>query len=259
MSEHKLLNAQREHRILELLRQSTVMTVGGLSAELAVSEATIRRDLQSMHERKLLQRVRGGATLHPVSRVEPVFNDKETQNKAVKRRIAAKAVELVEDHDVIYLDGGSTVLMLAELLESRNGLTVVTNSLMAASRLMGAEHRLILVGGEFRPLSRTLVGPLTAAVAGSLHVDKAFMGTMGFTIEDGMTTTDANEAFTKEQMMKRSNQVILLADSSKLGIPSFVRSGDISDMDILITDRVDPLFRADLEANGIEVLVAGDQ
>ncbi|MBT3377623.1 MAG: DeoR/GlpR transcriptional regulator [Lentisphaerae bacterium] len=258
MPEHKLLNAEREHRILELLRHSTVMTVGGLSNELSVSEATIRRDLQSMHERKLLQRVRGGATLHPVARVEPVFHDKATQHQGIKRRIAAKAIDLIEDHDVIYLDGGSTVLMLAERLDEREGLTVVTNSLMAASRLMGSDHRLILVGGEFRPLSRTLVGPLTAAVAGNLHVDKAFMGTIGFTIEDGMTTTDTNEAFTKEQIMKRSNQVILLADSSKLGIPSFARSGDIRAIDILITDRVDPLFRADLEANGIEVLAAGE-
>ena len=92
------------------------------------------------------------------------------------------------------------MLSLARLLDRRRDLTVVTNSLMAAATLMTLPHRLILVGGEFRPISRTLVGPLTASVIQSVHVNKAFMGTIGFTFRDGMTTTDPQEAFTKEQI-----------------------------------------------------------
>jgi DeoR/GlpR family transcriptional regulator of sugar metabolism len=127
---------------------------------------------------------------------------------------------------------------------------------MAAATLMTMKHRLILIGGEFRGLSRTIVGPLTAAVIQELHVDKAFMGTIGFTIEDGMTTTDPAEAFTKEQVMRRANQVILLADSSKLGVPSFARSGTPGDLDILITEACDPRFRQELEQLGVEVILA---
>lgn len=256
MSEQKLLNAQREQRILVLLDEATVLTVAELGEQLNVSEATIRRDLQSMHERRLLQRVRGGATLHSLSRVEPVFQDKATQNADAKRKIAAKALDLVEDSDQIYLDGGSTVMMLAELLDQRQRLTVVTNSLMAAAKLMTCTHRLILVGGEFRALSRTLVGPLTSSIVQTLHVDKAFMGTIGFTVTDGMTTTDPGEAFTKEIVMQRSNQVILLADSTKLGVPSLARSGSVTDVDTLITDRADPHFQSELEALGIDVMIA---
>ncbi|MCF7853435.1 MAG: DeoR/GlpR family DNA-binding transcription regulator [Candidatus Pacebacteria bacterium] len=256
MNDHRLLTPEREEKILDLLRETTVLTVAELSDTLGVSPATIRRDLQSMHERKLLERVRGGATLRRMTRVEPLFHDKQSQNTAAKQAIATAALKLVEDHDRIYLDGGSTILMLARLLEARHDLTVVTNSLMAAAELMTCEHLLILVGGEFRALSRTLVGPLTTPVVQSVHVDKAFMGTIGFTLKDGMTTTDPSEAFTKERVMERANQVILLADSSKLGVPSFTRSGVIEDVDVLVTDAIDNSLKKELESLGIEVIVA---
>jgi DeoR/GlpR family transcriptional regulator of sugar metabolism len=251
-----MLTAEREQRIIELLRKTAVLSVADLSRELDVSPATIRRDLQSMHERKLLRRVRGGATLRSLMHAEPLFQDKESRHREAKEAIAAAALELIEDHDRIYLDGGSTVMMLARQLDARRGLTIVTNSLMAAEPLMNSSHRLILVGGEFRPLSRTVVGPLSASVIHSIHVNKAFMGTIGFTVEDGMTTTDPQEAFTKDCIMQRADQVILLADSSKLGAPSFAKSGRPEDIDVLVTESIDPQFRSDVEALGIEVVLA---
>lgn len=256
--EPRLLNAEREQRVLHLLRQNNVMSVNQLCQRLGVSPATIRRDLQAMHERKLLFRVRGGATLQDLNRNEPLFQDKQSLNSEAKSRIAEAALRLVGDKEKIYLDGGSTVLTLVRRLDQRQDLTVVTNSLIAAAELMNSPHRLILVGGEFRPLSRTLVGPLTASVIDSVHVDKAFMGTIGFTLEDGITTTDASEAFTKERAMRRANQVILLADSGKLGVPSFARSGRLEDIDILVTDRIDPELRDELTARGLEVVVAAE-
>lgn len=254
--QHRPLTAEREGRILELLRPATVLGVADLAAALGVSDATVRRDLQAMHERGLLQRVRGGATLQQPWRTEPLFQDKESRQSEAKGRIAARALACIADHDTIYLDGGSTLLMLARLLEARRGLTIVTNSLMAAAALMTQPHRLILVGGEFRALSRTLVGPLTASVIQGVHVQKAFMGTIGFTLEDGMSTTDPNEAFTKEQVLRRANQVFLLVDSSKLGASSFSRSGALEDIDTLITESIGAEFKEQLEQRGVEVLTA---
>ena len=150
MGSHRLLTAEREQRIYELLRCSDFMTVSDLSTKLNVSEATMRRDLQSMHERGLLERIHGGATLRTTVSNQPelVFTDKESKQSVAKQQIAAKALSLIHDNDTIYLDGGSTVLYLARLLNERNHLTVVTNSLMAASILMEYNHHLILTGGE---------------------------------------------------------------------------------------------------------------
>ena len=172
-----------------------------------------------------------------------------------KRRIAEAALQFVEPGDTIYLDGGSTVLELARLLRERTNLTVVTNSLHAAHELSGRGPRLLVVGGELRRLSQTLVGPLTRLLLQELHLDKAFMGTIGFALTEGLTTTDPSEAFTKQTVMAQSGQVIVLADSTKAGKVSFASAGRWDDIHVLITDKkLD--FAKDLVARGIRIIRA---
>ena len=250
-------NKLRQNQVIRLLAQNRMLSVTDLARELAVSPATVRRDLQDMQQRGLLNRLHGGATIEGISRVEPLFEDKQDRHPEAKQRIALAALELISDGDRIYLDGGSTVLALARLLDRKRRLVIVSNSLMAAAELMNTEHRLILVGGEFRSLSRTLVGPLTAPLVNSLRVDLAFMGTIGFSLADGMTTTDPAEAFTKELVMQRAARVVLLADHSKFGVTSFARSGSLDDIDVLVTDAAEDNLRLDLERRGITVRLAG--
>ncbi len=234
--ERKLLSAERERLILQALADG-VRTITELSNSLHVSEATVRRDLQSLEDQGKAQRVHGGAIQVRFPKIEPVFNEKASFHASEKKGIAELALELIDDNDVIYLDGGSTIQALARRLGARKNLTVVTNSMKAAAELMETGHRLILIGGEFRALSQTLVGPMTAKILESLHIGKAFLGTIGFTVEQGISTTDPNEAFTKEMVMKRAEKVILLMDSSKIGNPSLAVSGHIEDIDIIITDN----------------------
>ncbi len=231
----RLLQAERERMIMARLAAGA-RGIAELSAEIGVSEATIRRDLGSLERAGRIRRVHGGAVGADFPLTEPVFEEKEHLRSTQKKDIAEAALALVDNGDTIYLDGGSTVLALARLLRQKRNLTIVTNSLTAAAELMESGHRLILVGGECRPLSRTLVGPLTAHVINALRFDKAFIGTMGFTVEDGITTTDPNEAFTKELVMKKAKKVFLLADSSKIGSASFAVSGAVTDIDALLTD-----------------------
>ncbi len=235
IEKRKLLSPERERLILQALGDK-VCRIDELSETLEVSDATVRRDLQSLEEQGKVRRVHGGAIRVKFPRAEPLFEEKASLNPGEKSSIAEKALELIQDSDIVYLDGGSTIQALAGMLGSKKNLTVITNSLMAAADLMESGHKLILVGGEFRALSRTLVGSLTSHIINSLYIDKAFLGTIGFTVEDGISTTDSNEAFTKELIMKRSNKVIVLADSSKIGTTSFAVSGTPSDIDILITD-----------------------
>lgn len=233
--ERKLLSAERERLILQALADG-VRTITELSGGLNVSEATVRRDLQALEDQGKAQRVHGGAIQVRFPKIEPVFNEKASFHAAEKKQIAERALEFIEDNDIIYLDGGSTVQALARRLGARKNLTVVTNSMKAAGELMESGHRLILIGGEFRALSQTLVGPMTAKLLDGLNIGKAFLGTIGFTVEQGISTTDPNEAFTKELVMKRAEKVILLMDSSKIGNPSLAVSGGPEDIDLIITD-----------------------
>ena len=231
----KLLSTEREALIIRCISEG-IKTVGGLVEELSVSEATVRRDLENLEQQGLLRRVHGGAELVKNPKTEPMFAEKASLHADEKMRIARLAAECVSDGDTIFLDGGSTVLEMARLLSGKKNLTIVTNSLMAASELMESECRLIIVGGEFRPLSRTLVGPLTANTLKSLHIDKAFLGTMGFSLRQGLTTSDVNEAYTKSLAAEASEHVYVLADSSKIGTEHFAACNPLTAIDYLITD-----------------------
>ena len=231
----KLLSAERERLILKALSDGTG-SLTELSELLNVSEATVRRDLQSLEEQGKARRVHGGAVRVQFPRTEPIFAEKAAFHADEKDHIANLALDMIDDGDSIYLDGGSTVLTLARKLDQRKNLTIVTNSIMAAAELMESPHRLILLGGEFRAISRTLVGPLTAQIVNALNINKAFIGTIGFTVEDGISTTEPSEAYTKELIMRRAAKVIVLVDSSKIGVPSFATSGSLKDIDVVISD-----------------------
>ncbi len=247
------LAAERLERLLALVRAARVVRVDEAVAKLGVSPATVRRDLEALEKRGALRRVHGGAVSVETRTQEPLFDDKTSLAAREKRAIAAAALACIRPDDTIYLDGGSTVLELARLVRERGDLTVVTNSLRAAMELAGQGPRLILIGGELRRRSQTVVGVLSRFVLEQVRVDKAFMGTMGLTLE-GLTTTDPNEAYTKLLVAGRAQEVILLMDSSKAGQVSFARSGALSDVDVLITDRgLEPRLAARLRKAGVRV------
>ena len=252
---HKELATQRHDNLRELIRGSGVIRVEEICRRLGISPATARRDLDELEAAGAIRRVHGGAVSVESRLEEPLFDDKASIAAREKRRIAESALEFIENGDTIYLDGGSTVLELARLLRERTNITVVTNSLRAAIELSGRGPRLILIGGELRRLSQTMVGSLTRCVLQELHVDKAFMGTIGFTLAEGLTTTDPSEAFTKELVMSRARQVILLADSAKAGKVSFARAGKIENMHVLITDKqLNKNFAKELTKTGVKLV-----
>jgi DeoR/GlpR family transcriptional regulator of sugar metabolism len=249
------LAPQRQEALRGLIRQRGVIRLDDLCRELKVSPATARRDLDQLERVGAIRRVHGGAVSVDGRLDEPLFDDKTSLAAKEKLRIAEAALAFVADGETIYLDGGSTVLGLARLLRERTNLTVVTNSLRAAHELAGHGPRLILIGGKLRRLSQTVVGPLSRYVLGELHLDKAFMGTIGFTMAEGLTTTDPGEAFTKELVLRQARQVILLADSSKAGKVAFARAGKLERLHAVITDAgIDPKFAKELTKKGIKVI-----
>ncbi len=255
--DQKALAPQRWDNLRALIRDSGVIRVEDLSRRLKVSAATVRRDLDQLERSGAIRRVHGGAVSVESRLEEPVFEDKTSLAAREKRQIAEAALKFIEAGDTIYLDGGSTVLELARLLRDRTNLTVVTNSLHAAHELAGRGPRLIAIGGELRRLSQTLVGPLTRLVLQELHLDKAFMGTIGFSLKEGLTTTDPSEAFTKEVVMGQARRVIVLADSTKAGKVSFANAGRWENVHVLITDRqMDKAFAKELVKKGIKLVRA---
>jgi DeoR/GlpR family transcriptional regulator of sugar metabolism len=251
------LAARRRQRLGQIVDARRAVRLEELSTTLGVSQATIRRDLDALAATGRLRRVHGGAVAVDERLDEPQFDAKAVAAAAEKLRIAERTVELLEQDETVYLDSGSTVLGVARLLHGWTRLTVVTNSLPAAAELAGRGPRLIVIGGELRATSRALVGPLTRLLLDELRVDRALMGTFALSLEDGLTTTDPSEAYTKELVMRRAREVILLADSTKMGTRSFVSAGNLDRVHTIVTDAgIDERLVRSLKRRGIRVIAA---
>ncbi|HYM83066.1 MAG TPA: DeoR/GlpR family DNA-binding transcription regulator [Candidatus Dormibacteraeota bacterium] len=251
------LAPHRRERLLALVEGRRAARLEELSLALGVSQATVRRDLDELALAGRVRRVHGGAVAIDERPAEARFDVKAAEAADQKARIAVRAVELLSPDETVYLDSGSTVLEAARLLRGWDRLTVVTNSLPAANELAGRGPRLIVIGGELRPTSMALVGPLTERLLGQLHVDRALMGTFALSLDEGLTTTDPAEAYTKELVMRRAREVILLADSRKVGTRSFVSAGALDAVDVLVTDAaIDERTTRTLERRGVRVIKA---
>jgi DeoR/GlpR family transcriptional regulator of sugar metabolism len=251
------LAPQRRQRIRSIVESRGAARLEELSVALGVSQATVRRDLDELEAEGRVRRVHGGVVAVEGRSGEPHFEVKAAEAADEKERIAARAVAMLAPEDTVYLDSGSTVLAVARLLRGWDRLTVVTNSLPAVVELAGRGPRLIVAGGEFRPTSQALVGPLSAHLLENIHVDRAFVGSYAVSLEDGLTTTDPGEALTKRLAMERATQVVLLADSRKMGARSFAKAGRLDDVDVLVTDTgIDERIARSLERRGITVIKA---
>ncbi|WP_091349956.1 DeoR/GlpR family DNA-binding transcription regulator [Anaerobranca gottschalkii] len=227
---------ERHRLIIELLKKHQRVRVNTLTEELGVSESTIRRDLQELEEMGLLKRTHGGAVLSGKLAFEPTMGEKAEIMQEEKRQIGILGASLIKDNETIFLDAGTTTLKIAEYISAKN-ITVLTNSLSIALELSKKpDINLILTGGQLRWQTHALVGPVTEEFIRNFRVDKAFIGTNGISVKEGITTPNVVEAYTKKAMIQIAKEVIVVADHSKFEKDYFVTIAPIEKVDLIITD-----------------------
>jgi DeoR family transcriptional regulator of aga operon len=249
---------ERLSLILERLSQTGSVGVSGVAAELSVSTASVRRDLQLLEEQHLLSRTHGGAVANATVYELPL-RYRSGSHKDEKRRIAALAAERVDDTvATVGMTGGTTTTEVARRLADRLGLTVVTNALNIASDLaLHPDIKLIVTGGTARSESYELVGPLAESTLANLNLDIVVVGVDGISVGGGLTTYHEVEAATNRAMIGRARRVIVVADGSKVGKLALARICDVEAVDELITDAsADAAELARLEATGVTVTQA---
>ncbi|MFG1778142.1 DeoR/GlpR family DNA-binding transcription regulator [Micromonospora sp. NPDC049048] len=234
-----MLARQRQTAILELIRQHGGVRVSHLVSRFGVSDMTIRRDLEALAERGLIDKVHGGATLPgPGSTDEPGFDAKSVRQRAEKRAIAERAAALVEPGMAVALSAGTTTAALAALLADVRGLTVVTNSVPVADALHQrprADRTVVLTGGIRTP-SDALTGPVAEAAIGSLNVDVLFLGVHGMSPRTGFTTPNLLEAGTNRFLIDAARRLVVLADHTKWETIGMATIAPLSAADVLVTD-----------------------
>ena len=255
------LARQRQTLILEQVREYGAVRVADLVTTLGVSDMTIRRDLELLHERGLLEKVHGGAaSIEGSSLFEPGFTAKSVLMEAEKELIAASAASLVAPGTAIAISAGTTTFALARRLTDIPGLTVLTNSVPVADVLYkdGRSDQVVILSGGVRTPSDALVGPFAVEVIRSLHVDSVFMGTHGMDSRSGLTTPNILEAETNRALIEAGRRLIVLADHTKWGTIGISSVARLENADTIITDSgLDPTARSQL-ASAVRRLIVVD-
>jgi len=256
---------QRWNALLDLLPGDGQLTVADAAEALGVSEATIRRDLDQLARQQLVTRTRGGATAGHVSYDLPL-RYKTARHAPEKQRIGRAAAALVTPGSAVALNGGTTTSEVARALATRPDLqdggaptiTVVTNAMNIANELAVRQHiKIVVTGGVTRGQSYELIGPLASLVLGELTLDWAVLGVDALDPRNGATAHHEGEAGINHLMAARAEQVMIVADSSKLGQRAFARVCAVEEIGVLVTDRdARPDLLAAFTERGIRVVTA---
>ena len=246
--------SERLGAILEELSEGGNVGVSDLAGRFGVSAPTVRRDLELLERQRLLTRTHGGAVAQGLLYELPL-RYKSARYQAEKKRIAAAAASLVRDGTAIGLTGGTTTTEVARALVDRPRLTVVTNALNIAAELaIRPNLKLVVTGGYASAESYELVGPLAEQSLLGLNLDIVFLGVDAISVAAGLSTHHEVEAHTNLALIERSRRVVVVADSSKIGLVAFARICPIDRVHELITDAAaDPALVAELLAAGLQV------
>lgn len=250
---------ERRGAILELLHRYGRVKVSELSERFNVSEVSIRNDLADLETEGKLSRVHGGA----ISAYDSYYNmslaQRSNTNRTAKDRIAQKVCELIFDHQSVMINAGTTTLaVMKRLAETRKNIRVVTNSIILALECsVSPSLHITLLGGEVNPEYQYVYGTLTLCELDDFNTDVFVVSADGLDAAGGLSTYYDQEVDICRKMIKKSQKVIAVLDSTKLGKITYKRIADCRDIDVLVTDsNADKAIVKALKERSIEVIFA---
>lgn len=249
-----LTSKQRRDQVLAEILERGHVEVRKLAQNLAVSDATARRDLRALADEGQIELTYGGATLPRPSDFS--FRSKAARNVEAKRLIGRLASDLVTDNEHIFLDSGTTCFEMCRNLKRRRGLQVVVNSARLAMELgFYPEISVIMIGGHYRADRMDSIGPLATAAIEQLRGYLAFIGADGLSMDFGVTASDIDSAHLYRQVIRNARETILLVDHSKFLSPSLFKICEIEDISRIVTDHQPlPEWLEFLNGKGIEIV-----
>jgi DeoR/GlpR family transcriptional regulator of sugar metabolism len=249
---------ERQRQILSLLKRQGRLSVAEIVAQFSISEATARRDLESLASKGQVQRVHGGVISVEQAPPELPVLERKSEQAEEKARIGRAAADLVADKETVFLGSGTTVLEVARNLRNHKDLTVITNSLPVVNMLAGTkEITVISLGGMLRYSELSFIGHITEQALAEIHADKVIMATRGVSLEHGLTNDYLQETLTDRAIIKSGREVIIVADHTKVNRVSTVLLAPLNNMHTFVTDaKADRTFIQALKKQGIQVVLA---
>lgn len=230
-----MLKEERFNHILSTLKKKGKVAFNSLSAELNVSEDTVRRDIDSLHHNGLLLKVRGGAispSNNPLS-----FQDRTEYFSEEKNIIGLKAQQFIKNGQTIFMDGGTTVCSIVDHLPINANIRLITNNLALVPILSKFKSiELIVLGGVYDRATETTSGAQACTEAGKYVADLYFMGTCALNKNFGITAAFQTDGELKQRMLKNAVKTFALANSSKLELKEHYKVCEIAEIYGIITD-----------------------
>jgi len=232
-----MLAIERHRRILELLQGAGTLRTTEISSALGVSDETVRKDFEVLENQGELVRMHGGASRVEKIRRELAFTERQAIQREEKRAIARLAVQRIQPNETIFLDASSTVLTLAEFLPDLP-LTILTNALNVLTALADRPNLdLMSTGGLFDAKSRSFVGLTAEKSLQRYNIHRAFLSGSGLDLARGASESNARQAAFKERVIATSEEVVFLADHTKLGRKASFFFADLNEIHCVITDQ----------------------
>jgi DeoR/GlpR family transcriptional regulator of sugar metabolism len=250
-----MLAIDRQRRILDLLHAAGSLRTTETAAELGVTDETVRKDFEMLEKRGELIRTHGGASRPERIREDLPFTERQAIRREEKLAIARLAASRIQPNETIFLDASSTVLTLTEFLPDLP-LTILTNALNVFNALSDRPNLdLICTGGLYDPKSRSFIGLTAEKSLQRYNIHRMFFSGNGLHLERGASESNARQAAFKERVVANAEDVVFLADHSKLGRKASFFFAQTTEINCLITDKsADPDFIGQLQGTGIEVL-----
>jgi DeoR/GlpR family transcriptional regulator of sugar metabolism len=251
-----MLVEERRQRVLDLVSSRGFVALADLAQAIDVSPSTLRRDLDYWHQQGAVRRTHGGAIYVGDASALPALEERSASQQEEKRAVARIAAGRVRDGDTVLLDGGTTTLEVARQLVGRS-LQVVTNSLPIAQLFASSRDTdLVMLGGYVYPKTGVALGPLTVRMMEDVHVQQAILSVGGITAK-GLFNSNLLLAETERQMMRCADEVVVVADHTKVGRQALAFLCELSEVDTVVIDReLPPQQRELFEQAGARLLVA---
>ncbi len=247
-----MLPAERRSRIVAALKARRAVRVNDLSEDLGVSEITIRRDLVLLEKEGVLKRTYGGAVTRRQVTTEPDYEESVATNAPEKDRIARIAAAMIEPRDTVFLGSGTTVAQMLRHLDLDLEARIVTHNLAAALEARGPRLEFVFLGGLYRPHLGAVEGSWSLDMLAQFNADRTFLGADCLDVSAGLTTPGLAVADLELAMIRRTRgEVIVLADSSKIGLVGPVVICPLDQIDVVVVDAgVSPEICHEIERAG---------
>jgi DeoR family fructose operon transcriptional repressor len=254
-----VLVEERRQKVLDLVGRRGFIALADLAQAMEASESTIRRDLEHLHQQGVIKRTHGGAIFLGDGLTLPALEERTGSQVEEKKAIARATANLIDDGDAILLDGGTTTLEVARLLVGRP-VQIVTNSLPIANLFASSrETDLVMLGGYVYPKTGVALGPLTVRMMEDIHVHKAVLSVGGITAK-GLFNSNLLLVETERQMMRCADEVIVVADHTKIGRQALAFLCDLGAIDTLVVDGdLTPAQQEIIAATELQLITAVDR